>query len=362
MPAAGDTSKDHAFAALDGLRGVAALSVVVFHFSVTPARAHFLPSAYLAVDFFFMLSGFVLSHAYAARLSSGVMSPPSFMRVRLIRLYPLYIFGATVTVLNFALASVSHAPHPNGGELALAYALGAVLLPAHVHFNAAAFPLNSPSWSLSTEIGSNAVWAFAAKLLSNWILIAAAAATGALLVWQHQFGGDDFSNFASGWTRVGWSFPAGVLLHRAFVARSRLRFSSAAFIALSAALVAIFALPPNVLVALISSFALFPAMIWIGASVQLRGRLLVLATWSGAVSYALYITHVPVGQLLLLISEHRVWDTQPLGWTRLLLWTTAAVAAAWALDVALDRPIRTSLSRALVWRRRAEVAPGEATP
>src|SRR5580698_9043340 len=89
-------AKDHAFSALDGLRGVAAISIVVFHYSQNLGW-ELLPNAYLAVDFFFMLSGFVLAHAYEARLRSG-QAVAEFMQRRLIRLYPLYWLGTTLPV------------------------------------------------------------------------------------------------------------------------------------------------------------------------------------------------------------------------------------------------------------------------
>lgn len=94
-----DTPRRHTFLTLDALRGVAALAVVVFH-----APQYFggwgLPTAHLAVDFFFCLSGFVLAHAYSKKLTTGQLSTYSFMRMRLFRLYPLYILGTSITLLT----------------------------------------------------------------------------------------------------------------------------------------------------------------------------------------------------------------------------------------------------------------------
>jgi peptidoglycan/LPS O-acetylase OafA/YrhL len=88
----GVTDGRHQFVLLDGLRGVAALAVVVTHalYFFPPT-----PMAYLAVDFFFMLSGFVLAHAYGERLRQG-MTAGRFMAIRLIRLYPLYALGSAL--------------------------------------------------------------------------------------------------------------------------------------------------------------------------------------------------------------------------------------------------------------------------
>lgn len=89
-----------AFVGLDGLRGVAAIMVVLFHAQGLNRVDLTFPSAYLAVDLFFMLSGFVIAHAYEKKLKSG-LSVWRFFKIRAVRLYPLYLFG---TILSFAVA------------------------------------------------------------------------------------------------------------------------------------------------------------------------------------------------------------------------------------------------------------------
>jgi peptidoglycan/LPS O-acetylase OafA/YrhL len=104
-------TRRHSFVILDALRGVAAAAVVTvhaplfFHSVATPgsvpdASGHApmtgpLFEAYLAVDFFFLLSGFVLAHAYGEKLNDG-MTSCQFMRCRLIRLYPLYLLALVI--------------------------------------------------------------------------------------------------------------------------------------------------------------------------------------------------------------------------------------------------------------------------
>src|SRR5215510_8290030 len=97
-------SETHRFLVLDGLRGVAAFAVILDHVSSTTLRA-WLPGRYLAVDFFFVLSGFVLAHAYSARLACG-MTAAGFMKIRLIRLYPLYLLGLALGLLVPVIASL----------------------------------------------------------------------------------------------------------------------------------------------------------------------------------------------------------------------------------------------------------------
>lgn len=94
-------TKQH-FEILDGLRGVAAVAVVVFHFMefVTPSyHDNFIAHGFLAVDFFFCLSGFVVAYAYDNRLEKlGVVQ---FLKLRLIRLHPLVLIGAAFGLLAF---------------------------------------------------------------------------------------------------------------------------------------------------------------------------------------------------------------------------------------------------------------------
>jgi peptidoglycan/LPS O-acetylase OafA/YrhL len=75
-------------ALLDGLRGLCALLIVFFHFHMVGDGLH--NHAYLAVDVYFLLSGFVVASAYEARLKSGA-GVGWFFGVRMARLYPLYI-------------------------------------------------------------------------------------------------------------------------------------------------------------------------------------------------------------------------------------------------------------------------------
>src|ERR1700761_6004380 len=83
--------KPHAYPALDGLRGVAAIAVMLHHFRPLTAPWLF-AHGYLAVDLFFLLSGFVIAHAYDARFRKG-LGVPAFLVIRLIRLWPMIAFG-----------------------------------------------------------------------------------------------------------------------------------------------------------------------------------------------------------------------------------------------------------------------------
>jgi peptidoglycan/LPS O-acetylase OafA/YrhL len=81
----------HSFKMLDGMRGVAAMGVVLYHLSQM-LSLHLFRAGYLAVDIFFCLSGFVIAHAYERRLLGG-LSPLRFAAIRFARFFPLIALG-----------------------------------------------------------------------------------------------------------------------------------------------------------------------------------------------------------------------------------------------------------------------------
>ena len=97
-------SKPH-YELLDGLRGIAALLVIWYHifegFATSPIDQRF-NHGYLAVDFFFILSGFVVGYAYDDRWKT-TMNTKDFFKRRLIRLHPMVILGAVLGAITFCI-------------------------------------------------------------------------------------------------------------------------------------------------------------------------------------------------------------------------------------------------------------------
>src|ERR1700744_2642762 len=126
------SGKEH-FEVLDGLRGSAAFLIVIFHLFNYSFGFHgpwaLVKHAYLAVDFFFALSGFVVAYAYDDRWTR--MSILQFFRIRLIRLHPLVLVGATLGLLGYLLdpfgRAMNQTPMP---MLCLAYLTSLLLLPS----------------------------------------------------------------------------------------------------------------------------------------------------------------------------------------------------------------------------------------
>jgi peptidoglycan/LPS O-acetylase OafA/YrhL len=158
--------KSHRFEALDGLRGFAALAVLLLHFGnvSTPWLS---PHGALAVDFFFLLSGFVIASAYEVRLQAGQISVVSFVKLRVIRLYPLIFVGALLGTAGYFRVY-------DRQTLAIVLLTGLALIPtplapASESFNA--IPANPPSWSLFIELWGNVLYALVARWLTNRVLL-----------------------------------------------------------------------------------------------------------------------------------------------------------------------------------------------
>src|SRR6202522_2033842 len=212
------------FEVLDGLRGSAALLIVIFHlfnyaFGFNSALS-LVRHAYLAVDFFFGLSGFVVAYAYDDRWTR--MSIPQFFRIRLIRLHPLVLLGATLGLLGYIFdpsgKAINHAPVP---MLLLAYLTSLLLLPSppvggrHNETQA----LNGPAWSLMQEYLGNIAYALILRRLRTVTLWIVFAISGLALIWVANSkgsldGGWDYPNVWMAPLRLTVSFVLGLWLYR----------------------------------------------------------------------------------------------------------------------------------------------------
>lgn len=378
-------TKPH-YAILDGLRGVAALVVVCFHLFEAYATSHLdqrINHGYLAVDFFFLLSGFVIGYAYDDRwrhLTAG-----AFLKRRLVRLHPMILFGA---LLGGAMFYVQECPvwdvaSVSLGALVVATLLNALLLPAPVGCEIRGlgemYPLNGPSWSLLFEYIANLCYALFIHRLSTRALAALVAATGAGLALYATLGplGDicvGYSltgmEFLGGMLRVLFAFPAGLLLFRLFRRGGALRIRGA-FWWSGLAVVALLAVPRiggadarwmNGIYDTLCAVAAFPLLVWIGASGQTTDRFAgALCRLLGAISYPLYIVHYPF------IYLYYGWvKREQLTFGESLPGAAALVAGclllAWVSLKYYDIPIRKWLTERLLGRPARPAGPNHTTP
>jgi peptidoglycan/LPS O-acetylase OafA/YrhL len=324
--------------ALDGLRGIAAIAVVLGHV-LQHLPTTFFQSSYLAVDFFFVLSGFVLARTYEAKLAGG-LSFRAYMERRLRRLYPALLVGL---VLGLAIVLVRNANE----TVWAAAALQALMIPRAA---GAMFPFNDVQWSLMFELLANAVHALIHRWLSSSVLVVIVLAS-AIALWtlsilhRDMNGGFDLETIGIGFARVSFSFFAGVGIHR-LAAAARLRGVSLSFPVAAIALAAVLALPamqvlPRVFADLAVATLAWPALVFLVAQApQQPVRLHAFADWSGRLSYPLYAVHYPV---VVLLQPWLASPATPIAerWLAGALVIALSIVLAMAVERYVERPILT---------------------
>ncbi|WP_308663735.1 acyltransferase [uncultured Alistipes sp.] len=370
-------SKPH-YELLDGLRGVAALLVVWYHlfeaFATSPVDQRF-NHGYLAVDFFFLLSGFVIGYAYDERWGRGLRMR-DFIKRRLIRLHPMVVLGALLGAAAFFVqGSVRWNGEPVSTGMVLAALLcGLLLIPAwpgaghEVRGNGEMYPLNGPGWSLFFEYLGNLLYMLLLRRLPTRWLTLLVALTGAALAafaigdlsgYGHLGVGWTLagSNFPGGMLRLLFAFPAGLLLARRF-RPVRIR---GAFWLCSLSLAVLLAMPYvgseqnhlfNGLYDTLSTLLLFPMLLWLGASGHATDAATArICGFLGDISYPLYMVHYPSMYLF----YAWVWNH---GYTFSEVWPVAAalfagnILLAWFVLKIYDEPLRRLLTARFLRPRR----------
>ncbi len=363
---------------LDGLRGVAALIVVAYHLFetyATGAHDQILNHGYLAVDFFFVLSGFVIGYAYDDRW--GRMTTWGFFKRRLVRLHPLIIAGTLIGMATYYLGGSPAFPVVDETPwymLLLVGVLGMLMIPAPRSLDIRGWqdfaPLNGAAWSLVWEYFANIIYALFVRHFRKGLLVVFVVFS-AVLTLLLAFNVDAFGFLSSrtagapfsvnggfgfapdqlyiGITRLLYPFFVGLLLSRLGV---KIRLKSG-FLWCSLVVGAALVMPHlgsdtpwfegiyNALVILL----LFPLVVVMGAGSEVSGRSAAVCRWLGRISYPLYITHQP-------------WLYVQMAWAKdhadLPVSTHIAVAAglyigaiaiAYAILVLFDEPVREWLKR-----------------
>jgi peptidoglycan/LPS O-acetylase OafA/YrhL len=205
------------FWTLDAMRGVAAIMVVLSHFSPSYAR-----HAYLAVDFFFMLSGFVIAQAYRNKLREG-LGVRAFIRARLRRLFPLYAAGIIIGLLQLVVLIFLALRHIQWTDLFVSTVFNLLMLPSPTYFFVqnpmqGLFPIDGPAWSMFWELVVNIIFALLLFRLRvrYLLLISIFSFIGLALAATHYDSlniGWEWPSWYAGLLRVMFAFPVGLILH-----------------------------------------------------------------------------------------------------------------------------------------------------
>jgi peptidoglycan/LPS O-acetylase OafA/YrhL len=334
------TDKRH-YLEMDGLRGVAALSVAMFHLQSYFGGYSFFGHGYLAVDFFFMLSGFVLMHAYGARLAEKGSFPP-YLRDRVIRLYPMLLVGAGIGFI-FACVARGETSRSLPAIVATSAANG-LGLPALWSKNP--FWINAPTWSLFFEMAASVSFGLLAYLITTRRLLVVAGLSAVLMLALNYHVG----LFGFGWTRnmivagfvrVCASFTIGLILQRlhssGVLANGGKRWWIAPVLVASFVLLPTYS-EPSIFYDPLVVFGLYPVLILASAGSQ--ALIPSVAKLSGALSYPFYVVHVPLLSLIryFLATAGVVAN----GWTALGSLVVAG-AISWVLLHYYDEPVRAYL-------------------
>ncbi len=367
------TDEKQHYVILDGLRGVAAIIVVWFHIFEAYATSHLdqiINHGYLAVDFFFMLSGFVIGYAYDSRWKT--MTTKEFLKRRIIRLQPMVAMGALLGGLVFYWQGCSVWDVSQVAVLSLLAAtfVNMLLVPAptgmEVRGIGEMYPLNGPSWSLFFEYIGNILYALFIRKLSTRALAVLVVLAGCGLAYFGMFGpyGDVCAGFSmtgtemtGGSLRLLYSFSAGLLLFRIF----RPFRVKGAFWICSLALVVLLAMPRiggadalwmNGMYEVVCYAAVFPFVILFGASGRISDPYTdKVCRFLGKISYPLYMVHYPF------IYWYYAWvKNGDLSFSASLPGALAVVIGSILLACAClrwyDEPVRRYLAKRFLWMKK----------
>ncbi|HEY5465269.1 MAG TPA: acyltransferase [Hanamia sp.] len=300
---------------LDGLRGVAAVMVVAFPLCEAHSAGplfQIINHGYLAVDFFFVLSGFVIGYAYDDRWNK--MGLRSFFKRRLIRLQPMIVMGMIIGAICFYFQDSSLWPAIHTvpvWKLLMVMVIGFTLIPVLPSMDIRGWqemhPLDGPGWSLFFEYIANILYAlfirkFSKTALSILVFLSACALVQLAVTNGDLIGGWSVTatQLRIGFTRVMYPFFGGLLLSRV----AKLTYVKNAFLWCSLLLVIIFSIPRiggsehlwmNGLYESLSIIFIFPLIVFMGASSEVKSkRGTRICKFLGDISYPLYMTHYPL--------------------------------------------------------------------
>ena len=379
---------------LDGLRGVAALMVVIFHCFETYVPVfgtQIVNHGYLAVDFFFVLSGFVIGYAYDDRWDK--MTTWGFFKRRLTRLHPMVIAG---TLVGAALFFFSSGAFPKtleveGWKFALCFVMGLLMIPCGNGLDIRGWgelnSFNGPQWTLTFEYIGNILYAFVLRHLPKAAL-AILCVGCAFFTLDLTLGWDVFGLFPDGpqytviggwsltsqqiyigFTRLLYPFLCGLLISRILPSHRSESNPSGSPIHLkggfwwcSLVLVVLFSIPciggktgvPDGLFQAVCILVVFPLVVLAGAgSVTRNPGSTAVCKWLGEISYPIYITHYPIMYIQMgWVADH---PDAPL-WIHIMVNVGVvfmSIILAWGLLKAYDLPVRQWLTEH--WLKRKNV-------
>jgi peptidoglycan/LPS O-acetylase OafA/YrhL len=355
------------FGWLDGARGIAAIAVMLFHYESYLHLRPWFRSSFLAVDLFFIMSGFVLAHSYGGKLDSGAWSVGRFLYARLVRLWPTYALATALGAGYYLSKALLRTPDAPAVSTWLGYLLPNLLfLPSLVHTPSlpGMFPFAPASWSLSTEmIASLAFGTLLFRLRTTALLAFCLATSLAFVALAYSFRNFDLGwglpTFYPGMIRTLGEFSGGMLLYRLHRSRSERAGPGVAAFALASllTLATLLILHPRSLTGMaVAVFAIYPAFLLLGARTPIGGLAETICHELGRLSYPLYLLHTPVllwfaGLWKLAAGQDPAKAGAPVG----IAMAAVALLVSYAVGRWVEEPIRKG-AQELVRRLRSRLA------
>jgi len=339
------------FSYLDGIRGLAAIFILTRHTPEYWVNSFY--RSYLAVDLFFILSGFVIAHAYDRKLADNTLNTRKFMLVRFIRLYPIYFLS---WILCSAIIIKQILSHDYSDFQIYSFfkviIFSAFFIPSHMPGDNSLFPMNGPTWSLFFELVVNLIYVIVRpKLTDRTLIFIILIAWFFMAVSAYHHGNLDtgykwtIESYIAGASRALYGIFLGLLLHR-------WRFSFSKFKILrispwySFLIVGVMLASPNLgrfdaLVDIILVTTIIPFSVMVASKnnpTRFEGILLLL----GMASYPIYILQVPISEVISYLLHYTVKSYAPAAGLILIF---MLITLSYYVDKLYDSPLRKHLNR-----------------
>jgi peptidoglycan/LPS O-acetylase OafA/YrhL len=345
------TTSEARYETMDALRCIGVMAVVLYHIGHRFPAAQFATHGHLAIDFFFIMSGFVLAHGYEGKL--GSMSVLRFAQIRLIRLLPLSSLGVLIGTAYLLLRWKVHPELSDSlPEIITTSALNVVFIPKlwiAAATKSELFPADGILWSISLELLMSLIWAsgvyrFRTSALAFITAVGAAVAAFCILQNGEPDIGYNWSTYFAGVGRAVFGYFAGVVIWRL---RPRFTLSWQTHALTAVALAAMFSLPLESLAYdIIAITMLLPLLIYILSSTELYSDFPSVRFFAD-LSYPLYMIHLPI---LMFLSGWVKETGSNSAQASLLAFASIplVVALCWYAGRAYDVPVRRWLAGSLL--------------
>lgn len=308
------------FETLDGMRGIAAIFIMLFHYNIQNGYRFFF-NAFTAVDFFFILSGFVILHSYGTKLDSG-MANTDYLSRRIARLLPLSMFGVILGVPAFLLMQEASLTDFSSHQIWTAALSNMFFIPAYnsnwfmldgARIAGQLFPTDGPLWSIFFEFFASIAFILFNRLGNKMLAISCFLFLLDVVIfslWNGHVVGNrlfDFDagwgtkNFVGGFSRVCFGFTCGMVIYRLIQAKTSLstqtksRGWNALLVYFCLLLMLAFPFYIKGFYSILEISILAPILVYQGAQVQISGKgVEKISSALGALSFPVYCLHYPV--------------------------------------------------------------------